>query len=71
MDTPQTSQTVVPQDSIKLYRYAVYFESEWLAKEENPVCRANGARRLADLTAQLTDLEEAEARQAQALSEAV
>jgi hypothetical protein len=65
MDTPQPSQHVVSHDSIKLYRHAVYFESEWLSKEQNPVCRANGARRLAELATQLADMEEVEARQYQ------
>lgn len=73
MDTPQSSQHVVPQDSIKLYRHAVYFENEWLLKEQDPICRANGARRLAELAMQLADMEEAEAKhyQEHALGEAV
>jgi hypothetical protein len=60
MDTSQSSQHIVSHNSIKLFRQAVYFESEWLSKEQNPVCRANGARRLAELAAKLADMEEAE-----------
>jgi hypothetical protein len=65
MDKAQPDPHVVPHDSIKLYRYAVYFESEWLSKEPDPTCRMNGARRLAELTEHLADLEEAETKQPQ------
>jgi hypothetical protein len=46
-----------------MYRYAVYFESEWLLKEANPIRRANAARRLAELSAILAEMEAAEAKQ--------
>lgn len=54
---------ILSPDSIKAYRYAVYFENEWLWKEKSPVCRANAARRLAELTAKLAEMEEEEARE--------
>ncbi|UBF26467.1 hypothetical protein K9N68_00145 [Kovacikia minuta CCNUW1] len=54
---------ILPADSIKAYRYAVYFENEWLWKEKNPICRANAARRLAELTTKLAEMEAEEARQ--------
>ncbi|MBW4470742.1 MAG: hypothetical protein KME45_10120 [Stenomitos rutilans HA7619-LM2] len=54
---------ILPADSIRAYQLAVYFESEWLWKEKDPICRANASRRLAELTAKLAELEEAEAKQ--------
>ncbi|PSB24511.1 hypothetical protein [Stenomitos frigidus] len=61
--TSKTSEDyILPPDSIKAIRYAVYFESEWLWKEKNPVRRANASRRLAELTAKLADLEAEEAQ---------
>lgn len=54
---------ILSPDSIKAYRLAVYFENEWLWKEKDPICRANAARRLAELTSKLAELEEEEARQ--------
>lgn len=54
---------VVPHEDIKEYRYAVYFEGIGLWKEKDPVRRANMAKRLAELTAELARKEEEEARQ--------
>ncbi|MGV0027054.1 hypothetical protein [Phormidesmis priestleyi] len=53
---------IVPRDSIKTYRYAVYFENEALWKEKNPVCRANLARQLAEWAATLAEMEAEEAQ---------
>ena len=51
-----------PHESIKEYRYAVYFESQALWKEKDPVCRANIARQVAEWAVILADLEEQEAK---------
>jgi antitoxin component of MazEF toxin-antitoxin module len=53
---------ILPADSLRAYQLAVYFENEWLWKEKDPVCRANAARRLAELTAKLAELEAEEAQ---------
>lgn len=55
----------VPHDSIAEYRAAVYFESIWLWKEQNPVCRANMARQLAEWSATLAEMEAEEAKRFQ------
>jgi len=60
----------VPHGSIEEYRAAVYFESLWLWKEKDPVCRANMARNLAEFAATLAELEEAAARTVNQSSEA-
>lgn len=62
MSDKKPEDYIAPPDSIQMYRYAVYFESEWLWKEKDPVCRANATRRLAELTAKLADLEAEEAQ---------
>ncbi len=62
MSDKKPEDYIAPPDSIQMYRYAVYFESEWLWKEKDPVCRANASRRLAELTAKLAELEAAEAQ---------
>ena len=53
---------ILPADSLRAYQLAVYFESEWLWKEKDPICRANASRRLAELTAKLAELEAEEAQ---------
>lgn len=63
MNTSDNSDDyVLPADSIRAYQLAVYFESEWLWMEKDPVCRANASRRLAELTAKLAELEAEEAQ---------
>lgn len=63
MNSSNSENYILSPDSIKAYRYAVYFENEWLWKEKNSVCRANAARRLAELTAKLAEMEAEEARE--------
>ncbi|BAU14488.1 hypothetical protein LEP3755_50350 [Leptolyngbya sp. NIES-3755] len=58
----QSHQYAVPHGSIEEYRSAVYFESLWLWKEKDPVCRANMARQLAEFAATLAELEEEEVK---------
>ncbi|GAP95893.1 hypothetical protein [Leptolyngbya sp. NIES-2104] len=53
----QSHPYAVSHGSIEEYRAAVYFESLWLWKEKDPVCRANIARQLAEFAATLADLE--------------
>lgn len=62
MTSQNSDDYILPPDSIKAIRYAVYFESEWLWKEKHPVRRANATRRLAELTAKLAELEAEEAQ---------
>ncbi|MBW4692969.1 MAG: hypothetical protein KME27_14540 [Lyngbya sp. HA4199-MV5] len=54
---------ILPADSLRAHQLAVYFESDWLWKEKDPICRANASRRLAELSAKLAELEAAEAKQ--------
>ncbi|BAU10620.1 hypothetical protein LEP3755_11060 [Leptolyngbya sp. NIES-3755] len=68
MNSNSSNDYILDPESLRAYQLAVYFENEWLWKEKNPICRANMARRLAELTARLADLEEEEARKAQGLS---
>jgi hypothetical protein len=60
----------VPPGSVIEYRYTVYFENLALWKEQDPVRRATIARQLAEWTSTLAALEEEEARQLQAQTEA-
>lgn len=53
---------ILDPESLRAYQLAVYFENEWLSKEKDSTRRANAARRLAELTAKLADLEAEEAR---------
>jgi hypothetical protein len=66
MTVDLSEQYAVPPGSIKEYRYAVYFDGLALWREQNPVYRANIARRLAELTATLAEMEAEEARKVQA-----
>lgn len=62
LDIEHPENHVADDDSIRLYRAAVWFEGEALWKEQDPVCRANIARQLAELTAKLAELEDSEAK---------
>lgn len=64
----QSHRYAVPHGSIEEYRSAVYFESLWLWKEKDPVCRANMARQLAEFAAALADLEEEAVKKTQGQS---
>ncbi len=62
MDCPNTDQYIVPHNSILLYRRGVWFESQALWKETDPVCRANIAQLLAEMATKLAEMEAEEAR---------
>lgn len=66
MNSNSSNDYILDPELLRAYQLAVYFENEWLWKEKDPVCRANIARRLAELTATLAELEEEEARKFQA-----
>ncbi|MBW4583100.1 MAG: hypothetical protein KME42_26325 [Tildeniella nuda ZEHNDER 1965/U140] len=62
MNSEHSDQHIVPHDSILLYRRGVWFESQALWNEKDPVCRANIARLLAEMTVKLAEMEAEEAQ---------
>lgn len=68
MNSNASNDYILDPESLRACQLAVYFENEWLWKEKDPICRANMARRLAELTARLADLEETAAREFQGQS---
>ncbi len=62
MNSENSGQHIVPHDSILLYRRGVWFESQALWNETDPVRRANIARLLADMAVKLAEMEAEEAQ---------
>ena len=62
LDVEHPENHIAADDSLRLYRAAVLFESEALWKEQNPICRANIAQQLAALVTTLAEMEAAAAR---------
>ncbi|MBW4692967.1 MAG: hypothetical protein KME27_14530 [Lyngbya sp. HA4199-MV5] len=62
MNSADSNQHIVPHDSILLYRRGVWFESQALWNEQDPVCRANIARLLAEMAVKLAEMEAEEAQ---------